>query len=73
MPNLIGFKYQFVYLPKSFFHPFLQNKVDLLLLTSPNNKIESEMAYNTKATLDKLACTDDVDFGKCQDTFGRIS
>ena len=31
------------------------------------------MAYNTKATLDKLACTDYVDFGKCQDRFGRIS
>ena len=24
-------------------------------------------------TLDKLACTDYVDFGKCQDRFGRIS
>ena len=73
MPNLIGYKYQFVYLPKPFFHPFLQNKAVLLILTSPNNKIESEMAYNTTATLDKLACTDYVDFGKCQDTFGRIS
>ena len=31
------------------------------------------MAYDTTATLDKLACTDSVDFGKCQDTFGRIS
>ena len=31
------------------------------------------MAYNTTATLDKLACTDYVDFGKCQDRFGRIS
>ena len=29
------------------------------------------MAYNTTATLDKLACTDYVDFGKCQDRFGR--
>ena len=43
------------------------------MLTSPNNKIESKMAYNTTATLDKLACTDYVDFGKCQDRFGRIS
>ena len=31
------------------------------------------MAYNTTATLDKLACTDYVDFGTCQDRFGRIS
>ena len=31
------------------------------------------MAYNTTATLDKLACPDYVDFGKCQDRFGRIS
>ena len=31
------------------------------------------MAYNSTATLDKLACTDYVDFGKCQDIFGRTS
>ena len=33
------------------------------------------MPYNTNttATLDKLACTDYVDFGKCQDRFGQIS
>ena len=31
------------------------------------------MAYNTTAFLDKLACTNFVDFGKCQDRFGRIS
>ena len=49
------------------------NKVLLLLLTSPNNKIESEMTYNTTATFDKLACTNYVDFGKCQDSFGRVS
>ena len=30
------------------------------------------MAYNTPETLDKLACTDYVDFGKCQDRFERI-
>ena len=33
----------------------------------------SPMAYNTTAFLDKLACTDYVDFGKCQDRFGRFS
>ena len=31
------------------------------------------MAYNTTGTLDKLTCTDYVDFGKCQDKFGRFS
>ena len=31
------------------------------------------MTYNTTETLDKLACTDYVDFGKCQDRFGRFS
>ena len=31
------------------------------------------MAYNTTATLDKLACNDYVDFGKCQEGFGRFS
>ena len=30
------------------------------------------MAQNTTASLDKLTCTDYVDFGKCQDRFGRI-
>ena len=31
------------------------------------------MAYNTTASLDKLTCTDYVDFGKCQDRFGPFS
>ena len=31
------------------------------------------MAHNTTETLDKLTCTDYVDFGKCQDRFGRFS
>ena len=31
------------------------------------------MAYNTTASLDKLTCTDYMDFGKCQDRFGRFS
>ena len=33
----------------------------------------SPMAYNTTASLDRLICTDYVDFGKCQDRFGPIS
>ena len=71
MPSQIDYKYQFVYLQKSLFHSFLWNKV--VLLTSPNNKSESEMTYNSAATLDKLACTDYVDFDKCQGRFGRNS
>ena len=43
------------------------------LLASSNNKIESEMNYNTTATLHKLSCNDYVDFGKCQERFGRFS
>ena len=31
------------------------------------------MTYNTTETLEKLTCTDYVDFGKCQDRFGRFS
>ena len=30
------------------------------------------MVYNTTATFDNLACTDYVDFGKCQERFGRF-
>ena len=30
------------------------------------------MAYNTTETLDKLICTDYVNFGKGQDRFGRF-
>ena len=33
----------------------------------------SPMAYNTIEPLGKLACTDYVDFGKCQDRFGQFS
>ena len=32
----------------------------------------SRMAYNTTASLDKLTCTNYVDFGKYQDRFGRF-
>ena len=30
------------------------------------------MAYNTTATLDKLVCTNFVEFGKCQERFGQF-
>ena len=32
----------------------------------------SPMAYNTTTSLDKLIFTDYVDFGKCEDRFGRF-
>ena len=73
MPNQIDYKYQFVQFQKSLSHSFPQNNIVLLFLTSPSNKIESEIAHNTTATLDKLACTDYVDFGNCRDRFGQIS
>ena len=31
------------------------------------------MAYNSTVSLDKLTCTDYVDFDKCQDRFGQFS
>ena len=31
------------------------------------------MAYNTIVTLDKLTCSNYVDYGKCQDSFGQYS
>ena len=31
------------------------------------------MAHNNTASLDKLPCTDYVDFLKCQESFGRFS
>ena len=33
----------------------------------------SPRSYNTTASLNKLTCTDYVDFGKGQDRFGRVS
>ena len=43
------------------------------LLSATSILSRSPMAYNTTETLDKLACTDYVDFGKSQDRFGRFS
>ena len=31
------------------------------------------MTYNTTVSLDKLTCTDYMDFGKCRDRFGQFS
>ena len=43
------------------------------LLSATSIPSRSPMAYNTTASLDKLTCTDYVDFGKCQDRFGHFS
>ena len=43
------------------------------LLSATTILSRSPMAYNTTASLDKLTFTDYVDFGKCQDRFGRFS
>ena len=50
---------------------FIHKNKSLLSATSLLSR--SLMAYNTTATLDKLSCTNYVDFGKCQGRFGRIS
>ena len=55
------------------YHVLLFIYIKIVLLSSPNNKIETEMFSNTTANLDKVAHTDYVDFGKCQERFARFS
>ena len=43
------------------------------LLSATGILSRSPMAFNTTASLDKLTCTDSVDFGKGQDRLGRFS
>ena len=50
---------------------FIQKHQKVLSATSILSR--STMAYDTTASLDKLTCTDYLDFGKCQDRFGRFS
>ena len=66
-------------------HAYISNEIQLqnrsLTLIHKNKSLlsgtsilsRSPMAYNTTASLDKLTCTDYVDFGKYQDRFGRFS
>ena len=42
------------------------------LLSATSILSRSPMAYNTTVSLEKLTCTDYVDFGKRQDRFGRV-
>ena len=50
---------------------FIHKNKSLLSATSILSR--SPIAYNTTASLDKRTYTDYVDFGKCQDKFGRFS
>ena len=50
---------------------FSFTKTSLLSATSFLSR--SAIAYNITASLDKLTCTDYVDFGKCQDRFAQFS
>ena len=43
------------------------------LLSATSILFRSPIAHNTTASLDKLTCTDCVDFGKSQDRFGQFS
>ena len=49
---------------------FYKNK---LLLSATSILPRSPMAYNTTAFLDKLICTDYINFGKCRDRYGQFS
>ena len=46
---------------------------DKSFLSATSILSRSPMADITTASLDKLTCTDYVDFGKCQDRFGQFS
>ena len=52
-----------------YFTLFSRIKLFFSFLILQTKKIESEMAYSTTATLEKLACIDYWYFGKCQDRF----
>ena len=54
-------------------HSLSFNVRNYLLLSATSILSRSSMAYNTTASLDKLTCISYLDFGKCQDRFGRFS
>ena len=58
--------------PKSFHLSFSKNK-SFLSATSILSPQPKPIDHNSTASMDKLSCTDNVDFGKCQDRFGRFS
>ena len=46
---------------------------NIRLLSATSILFRSPITHNTTASLDKLTCTDYVDFVKCQDRFGQLS
>ena len=52
---------------------YISNFHSLKSLSATSIPSRSPMAYNTTASLDKLTCTDYVNFGKSLDRFGRFS
>ena len=66
-------------------HAYISNEMQLqdhfLILIHKNKSLRSAtsflsrspMGYNTTASLDKLTCTDYVNFGNCRDRFGQFS
>ena len=58
---------QLQYLSLTFIHK------DRSLFSATSILSRSRTAHNTTASLDMLTCTDNVDFGKCQDRFGQFS
>ena len=52
---------------------FIPKKCLILLLSATSILSRSPKAYNTTASLEKLTYTGCVDFGKFQDSFGRLS
>ena len=56
---------------QNLYSSFIHTNESILSATSFPSR--SPMAYNTTVSLDKLTCTDYVNFGKFQDRFGQFS
>ena len=54
-------------------HPLTHFHKNKSLLSATSSLSRSAKAYNTTASLDKLTCTEYVDFGNCQDRLGQFS
>ena len=63
--------YKYGYAAQNHSSAFFNKNKSLLSATSIPSR--SPMAYETTFSLDKLNCTDNVDFGKCHDRFGQFS
>ena len=72
MPNQIDYKYQFVFSKNHYFTLFSRIKLFFFSLL-PTTKLNLKWPTTLQQPWTNFACTDYVDFGKCQDRFGRIS